>query len=119
MREDQHIQTMAATRVSRLKMPAADGDFGSPSEEVTARITIESPEVYQICVRGTDVADNTGESECIFLAVYDPDGGFVTGGGWIWSEPGAYTADPTCEGKANFGRSGVQIPAVTPGKSRT
>jgi hypothetical protein len=28
---------------------------------------------------------------------------FVTGGGWINSPPGAYIADPTLEGKANFG----------------
>jgi hypothetical protein len=29
--------------------------------------------------------------------------GFVTGGGWIYSDPGAYKPDPSLEGKANFG----------------
>jgi hypothetical protein len=29
--------------------------------------------------------------------------GFVTGGGWIYSDPGAYRPDPSLEGKANFG----------------
>ena len=38
-----------------------------------------------------------------YLAVYDPNGGFVTGGGWIMSPLGAYTANPTLTGKANFG----------------
>ena len=38
-----------------------------------------------------------------YLAVYDPTGGFVTGGGWINSPAGAYSADPTLTGKANFG----------------
>jgi hypothetical protein len=35
--------------------------------------------------------------------VYDPSAGFVTGGGWIYSQPGAYVIDPEAEGKANFG----------------
>ena len=35
--------------------------------------------------------------------MFDPEGGFVTGGGWINSPEGAYTADPTLTGKANFG----------------
>jgi PKD repeat protein len=38
-----------------------------------------------------------------FLIVYDPDAGFVTGGGWIYSPEGAYTPDPSLTGKANFG----------------
>ena len=38
--------------------------------------------------------------------VYDPDGGFVTGGGWIDSPLGACTLSADCDtetGKANFG----------------
>jgi hypothetical protein len=37
------------------------------------------------------------------VVVYDPSAGFVTGGGWITSPPGAYAADPSLTGKANFG----------------
>ncbi len=37
------------------------------------------------------------------LVVYNPDGGFVTGGGWINSSTGAYLPDPALSGKANFG----------------
>lgn len=61
------------------------------------------PGVYNICVSGTDAVGNTGVEDCTLLAVYDPDGGFVTGGGWIDSPVGAYLADPTLTGKANFG----------------
>jgi hypothetical protein len=44
-----------------------------------------------------------------------PGGGFVTGGGWIYSAPGNYTPDPTLEGKANFGfaskyKKGATVP---------
>ncbi len=49
------------------------------------------------------------------MAAYDPSGGFVTGGGWIDSPAGAYVADPSLTGKANFGfvsryRRGATVP---------
>ena len=50
-----------------------------------------------------------------FIVVYDPEGGFVTGGGWIDSPEGAYVPDPTLTGRANFGfvskyKRGATIP---------
>jgi len=44
-----------------------------------------------------------GSADFKYLVVYDPNGGFVTGGGWINSPAGAYPDDPTLTGKANFG----------------
>jgi len=41
--------------------------------------------------------------DCALIAVYDPSGGFVTGGGWITSPAGAYVANPGLTGKATFG----------------
>jgi hypothetical protein len=38
-----------------------------------------------------------------YVVVYDPNGGFVTGGGWINSPAGAYAANPGLTGKATFG----------------
>jgi hypothetical protein len=38
-----------------------------------------------------------------YVVVYDPDGGFVTGGGWINSPVGAYYPNPSLTGKATFG----------------
>ena len=51
-----------------------------------------------------------------FIVIYDPEGGFVTGGGWIISPEGAYAADPTLTGKATFGfvskyKKGQSIPS--------
>jgi len=51
-----------------------------------------------------------------FIVVYDPDGGYVTGGGWIDSPAGAYAADPALTGKATFGfvskyQKGSSVPA--------
>ncbi|HLN72342.1 MAG TPA: MBG domain-containing protein, partial [Prolixibacteraceae bacterium] len=42
-------------------------------------------------------------SSIAYLAIYDPTGGFVTGGGWINSPAGAYSANTALTGKANFG----------------
>jgi len=72
-------------------MDAVDGTFNAVSEDVTKSFTAPSEAgIYDLCVRGTDEPGIVGESECIMLVVYDPDGGFVTGGGWIDSPPGAY-----------------------------
>ncbi len=50
-----------------------------------------------------------------YVVVYDPDGGFVTGGGWIQSPEGAYTPNPSMTGKATFGfvskyKKGADVP---------
>ena len=50
----------------------------------------------------TDVVNDDPDLSAMFV-VYDPSGGFVTGGGWIQSPAGAFAAAPELEGKANFG----------------
>jgi hypothetical protein len=62
------------------------------------------PGVYTVRVTVTD-KDEGWDSDVAtgFIVVYDPEGGFVTGGGWIDSPEGAYTPDPSLTGKANFG----------------
>ena len=64
-------------------MTADDGAFDEIAEDVSASFTPTSVGIFDLCVRGTDAADNTGAVECAMLVVFDPDGGFVTGGGWI------------------------------------
>ena len=51
-----------------------------------------------------------------YVVVYDPAAGFVTGGGWFISQPGAYSPDSSKIGKAHFGfvskyQKGKIIPA--------
>lgn len=72
--------------------------------------------VYTITLTVID-DDNGSDSKSIetFVVVYDPNSGFVTGGGWIISQPGSYPADPSLTGKANFGfvskyKKGQSIP---------
>jgi hypothetical protein len=58
---------------------------------------------YTVTVEVTDDDGGAGSAVTGMIVVYDPSGGFVTGGGWIDSPAGAYTADPTLTGKATFG----------------
>jgi hypothetical protein len=59
--------------------------------------------VYSITIKLKDVCENTISTVYEYVVVYDPSGGFVTGGGWINSPAGAYVANPLLTGKANFG----------------
>jgi hypothetical protein len=88
---------------SPVDMSASDGVFDEVSEEVTATLPPLGAGVYEICVSGEDAAGNAGTPECLLVAVYDPAGGFVTGGGWIQSPAGAYVPNPSLSGKATFG----------------
>jgi PKD repeat protein len=60
--------------------------------------------VYKITLTVTD-DDGGSDSASLsyYVVVYDPNDGFVTGGGWIIAPPGSYPADPDLTGKATFG----------------
>jgi hypothetical protein len=76
----------------------------APTVTVTGAIpAFSAAGVHNVCVQGKDAAGNTSKADCVLLAVFDPNGGFVTGGGWVNSPAGAYTANPTLSGKATFG----------------
>ena len=99
-----------------IPMSAADGAFDESLESVVADIPgIAEPGVYEVCVVGTDSAGNTSDPVCTLVAVFDTGSGFVTGGGWIDVPVGAYGADPSVFGRANFGfvaryKKGVSTP---------
>lgn len=62
-----------------------------------------TPGVYSVFVRSLDRAGNWSAPSSTMLVVYDPSGGFVTGGGWIDSPVGSHTDDVTTSGPARFG----------------
>jgi hypothetical protein len=83
---------------------------------VTTSNTYASPGVYTVTATITDAQGGSDTETYEFVVVYDPDGGFVTGGGWITSPIGAYTLDPSLTGKATFGfvskyQRGANVPA--------
>jgi PKD domain len=70
--------------------------------------------IYTIKVAVTDDNGGVGTAS-VDVIVYDPSAGFVTGGGWINSPVGAYVADPSLSGRANFGfvsryKKGASVP---------
>jgi len=71
--------------------------------------------VYEVKATVTICGDCVFTSGTQFVVVYDPSAGFVTGGGWFMSPAGAYSPDPTLEGKATFGfvskyKKGASLP---------
>jgi hypothetical protein len=96
-----------------LPMSASDGTFNSAVENITSVVAaFPASGIHELCVRGKDVANNVGAESCVLLAVYDPEGGFVTGGGWIDSPIGAYAANPALTGKANFAFNSKYAPGA-------
>jgi hypothetical protein len=85
------------------------------SGSATGSHTYTAAGVHTVKLTVTD--DDAASCQSIFqyVVVYDPSAGFVTGGGWINSPAGAYTADPSLTGKANFGfvakyKKGANVP---------
>jgi hypothetical protein len=71
--------------------------------------------VYPVDILVTDDDTGSATSSYQYAVVYDARNGFVTGGGWINSPPGAYAANGTLAGKANFGfvskyQKGADVP---------
>ena len=101
-----------------------DWGDGSALEEIDLRLdpTIQIthvyniPSIYTLTVTVIDLAGNSDSlSSTEFVVVYDPEGGFVTGGGWIDSPEGSYLPDPVLTGKATFGfvskyKKGATVP---------
>jgi len=119
---------------ARSGIPSADNftatfDWGDqiisevniPSGEMTIDgcHTYSEAGVYSVPIILTDDDGGYTADEYRYIVVFepegDPDGGFVTGGGWIDSAPGMYRPDPDLSGSANFGfvakyKRGQQIP---------
>lgn len=85
------------------------------SGSVSGSHVYATPGVYTLRLTVTDKDGESDSTEYRYVVVYDPEGGFVTGGGWIDSPEGAYAPDPSLTGKANFGfvskyKKGANVP---------
>jgi hypothetical protein len=58
--------------------------------------------IHTVMLTVTDAAGDAATAFFEHVVVYDPEGGFVTGGGWIDSPAGAYKDDTNLSGKATF-----------------
>ncbi len=105
------LVSAAAAFADNCGVAVADWDWGDGAVSegavsgaiVTGSHTYSAPGIYTLKLTLIDATGNFGEGIYQYVVVYDPNGGFVTGGGWINSPAGTYTADPSLTGKATFG----------------
>ena len=90
--------------------------WGDGTSSAGGSHTYAAAGVYTLTFTVTD--DDGGAASAVhqYVVVYDPEGGFVTGGGWIMSPAGAYAPDPALAGKASFGfvskyKKGATVPS--------
>ncbi|GAB3196930.1 hypothetical protein GCM10027293_10330 [Pontibacter aydingkolensis] len=89
----------------------------NPANNFAVSHTYNAAGVYTVKVILTDACLATSNEYVYqYVVVYDSDGGFVTGGGWIDSPKGAYKADDAMGGKAHFGfvskyQKGANVPS--------
>lgn len=79
--------------------------------------------VYKVALTVIDNGNLSGTATTVnglqaLVVIYDPNGGWVTGGGWINSPAGAFTPIPTLTGAATFGfvsryQNGASVPTGT------
>lgn len=101
-----HTGTWTFDSLSQAATIAEPG--GATPGSATATYSFTAAGVYTVKLAMNDSCGGSGTADQmngieLLVIVYDPSAGFVTGGGWIDSPPGAYVADPTLTGKANFG----------------
>jgi predicted outer membrane repeat protein len=71
---------------------------------VTGSHSYSTDGVFTITLTVTDSKGGGATTSTFqYEVIYNPSAGFVTGGGWITSPAGAYPANPTLTGQANFG----------------
>jgi PKD repeat protein len=81
----------------------SNGSVDQANDNVTGSHKYTAAGVYTINLTVMDNASLSGSAEFQYVVVYDPTGGFITGGGWIDSAEGDYVPDPNLTGRAIFG----------------
>jgi hypothetical protein len=79
------------------------GSIDGAARTWTGTCTFTAPGIHHIRIEITDDDGGSGAVIADPVVVFDPDGGFVTGGGWFDSPAGAFTADPGLTAPAHFG----------------
>ena len=113
--------TTTATTISgctlSLQTASSSSCSATYSSAVPAVVTVTA------AYNGSNVhKPSSSTAEPVYVVFYDPEGGFVTGGGWIIAPTGSctglgttYSCSPSLTGKANFGfvskyKKGANIP---------
>lgn len=94
--------------------------FGSTPGSANTTYTFTEAGVYNVSLTVTDNGNLSSTATTVntlraLVVIYDPNAGWVIGGGWINSPEGAFTPIPTLTGKASFGfvsryHNGASVP---------
>src|SRR5262249_10274132 len=66
-------------------------------------LTVAGGANYNSMTTNLYTTPTNGQTVEEYVVIYDPNGGFVTGGGWITSPLNALASNPSLTGRANFG----------------
>ena len=81
--------------------PATTGTVTGGVCKVTKALTAVGVRTITVTVTDDDTGFATRDTD--YVVVYDPNGGFVTGGGWVQVPAGALSTNPSATGRASFG----------------
>jgi len=110
-----HTTLTCTGRVTNAGVNWGDGATSSGAAGVDTTHAYTAAGVYAVKGTCTDTTTGTQTDTYEYVVVYDPAGGFVTGGGFIQSPAGALAAEPKWTGKANYGfvskyKDGATVP---------
>jgi hypothetical protein len=104
------VHTAQWSFVSNTQNITQAGSINETTGAVSASYTFTSAGVYLVTLTIADQCGHTSTANVInpdgltaMVVIFDPEGEFVTGGGWIDSPAGAYTPNPELTGRASFG----------------
>ena len=83
------------------------------SGSVSATRSYAVPGVYPVTITVTDKDGGSSSSTFEFVVVYDPNGGFVTGGGWFTTTESSYKEVPAASGRTYIGFVSRYLPGQT------
>jgi hypothetical protein len=97
------VHTAVWTFTSNIQSFTNVGTVNETSGAITTTRTFTQAGVFLVTLKVTDVCGSNSTASTVdgltaMVVVYDPDGGFVTGGGSITSPLGAYVANPSLTG---------------------
>lgn len=104
-----HFTDAGASDMHRCTFDWGDGSTptqvaaeGVGNGSCSAVHTYTEPDVYSVQATVSDQDGAADQERFQDIIVYDPNAGFVTGGGWITSPVGVYSLQPELNGKAHF-----------------